>query len=620
MRGEKALKNISQHFREHCAAYLLSAFIGFVMIYPQLLFMIQAQERFKGFNIFETDAEYYYIARIQGAREGDFRLANPLLKEGKNFPYVQPPLPEIIMAATGKIFGLGIPGTLMLFSIIAPAGIFLLIYFFVLEMTGGKKMAAILAPVVILLATNLVSYPMEFVQMLQGEFRATKFLIYSRPVSPQISSLFFFGWLLCFWKIVHTHKPQYFLLSLIIFGLSFYIYPYTWSFALVLMVVYAAHLLFQKRYDLFKTIIGIIFGGLILSIPYWINTYELIQHPSYEYLLTTYGLYESRKLVFSAILFISGAMLLVLYRWNSHFQNCFWFLFSMVITGFIVINQQVITGRVLYYGHYHWYFHKPLLVVIGMIFIFTLFEKFKIKKPFLSYFAVFVFVVSLYNAYHVQTVSYKYHFDRYLNYQKYHKVIGFLNENTQAGEVVYVVGSFYYPAGIPFAQTDIKPSRMLTRFIFSYTPLNVYFFTDTTLYLTPHPQYNLYNLYIVLKGQGVTPEESFAYLRDNPKIFRDIFVTYFKVRGRPYRDLTAEDVTPQRIEYALSGYKNFYKMTWNEIFSRYPLDYIVWDKNDLPFWPFEEIRQKENILQALYEDDGVIVYKFIQKKSSEKTS
>ena len=124
------------NLKNHASAIVLAFAIGAVVVMPQFWFIAEIGENYAGFNIFETDAEYYYITRVRDVYDGHLAAANPVLLEGKDLPYVQPSLPEMIMAAPMKLFGLGIGETLILFRFIGPILLFFLIYGLTLGLTS----------------------------------------------------------------------------------------------------------------------------------------------------------------------------------------------------------------------------------------------------------------------------------------------------------------------------------------------------------------------------------------------------------------------------------------------------------------------------------------------------
>lgn len=597
-------QKVQTFFKEHHMAFIIALLVGVSIVFPQFLFIYQAGEQYQGFNIFETDSEYYFMARIRDVYDGHYKLSSPLLAGGKDLPYVQPPLPELIMGLTGKILHLDISSVLILYRFFLPFLLFLLIYFLVLAVTNGDKKSAILSSAIIIIASNLVSYPQQLLEMFKGNFFASQFADYARPVNPQISSFFFFGFLYLFWRLIHSPLRRYVYYCIALFGLSFYVYIYTWTFLTLFIGLQIVILFWQKRFDLMRKIILVLVSGYIIAIPYFINTYNVINHFSYQTLVFIYGLYNSHQFIFSSIFFISFLLLTALYFFQKiKDKDFFWFFMALIVSGFIAINQQILTGRIMQYGHYHWYFNKPILIVIFSVFIFTILRKLQLKEVYKNLFLLIIIFLAFFNIYNIQYTSYQHHFNNYLQIQKYRSVIQWFNEHAQKDEVVYVPESFYYPID---GRSDIgsMPSRMLGRFIVSYTPLNLYFFTSANLSLLPYQDYNKYNLLLVLKLLDVKPENTFVYLRRHPDIFGDVYLMYFKVRGLNYKDIPDEWV-----EDIVEQYKEFYKMSWKEIFSQYPLDYIVWDKIDLPDLPFDDIKDKYHLYKEVYNKQEIVVYK-----------
>jgi len=596
------MQKIKIFFKQHYAAFIFAILIGIVIVFPNFLFIYQAGNQYKGFNMFETDAEYYYIARIREVYDGHYKLSNPILSAGKDLPYLQPPLPELIMGFTGKALNLNVSQTLILYRFIAPALIFLLIYFLVLSATDGDKKSAILAPLVVILAADIIFSPGQIISLLQGQVTSTQFLGYTRPVNPQISSLVFFAFLYSFWKLMQSPARRYLYYCIALFGLSFYVYPYTWSFIAAFLAIYGLLLLWQKQRTEFKKVILLTLGAFILALPYFFNVYQLLTHPSYQDSVNAYGEYESHEFVFSGLLLLAAAGL-VLYYWlgRQKAKNFVLFFFALVSAGFVAINQQVVTGRVLYYGHYHWYINKPLAIIILFMVVMMVLRHLPFKRLTATILLIVVIFVSFLNGYLVQMNSYAFYFKRNLDAQKYFPVIKWLNENASADQVVYAPGGFSYPG---------MASRTLSKLILTYTPLNLYYYSETHYYLSPYPDYGLYNLFITLKLLGIEPDKSFAFLRAEPNFFKDIYHNYYKVRG-----LTYDDLDSVKIENAVAKYREFYSLDWREIFSKYPFDYVVWDSvnpqaNDLPFG---KIAAEENIFETVYNQDGVIIYKFLHQ-------
>lgn len=571
------------------------------MAAPQFTFIYQAGGNYRGFNIYETDAEYYYLSRVREVYDGHWRIANPLLAEGKSLPYVQGPLPEIIMGLTGKLLHISVGPLVTVFRVLSPALLFLLFYALTNALTGGKRLAALIAPTIILLASNLVSYPGQLWDMIRGNFQATQFLIYARPVNPQISSLFHLAWLYCFWRLLQTSRWRFSVACGLLFGLSFYVYPYTWSFILVFSCLSLVVLWRQKRRLNIKQLSAGLIGGLIIAIPNFINTYRLLNHPDYETLQIAYGIYQSHTFVWSQVIFFGLIGVRILYYLRSHkLKDFYWYSTLLFISGFILINQQVITGRILYYGHYHWYFNRPFFVLMTAILIAELCRRLPKNWPKITGIALIAttLILSFFNSYWVQSTSYAKFYPDYVKVQKYRGVIDWLNSNVKTDEIAYVPGSYYYPY-------PDRPSRLLSKFIITYTPLNLYYYSEAHFYLSPYKDFGEYNLFITLKLLGIKPELAYQTLEAEPTFFRDIYMDYFKVRDLSYDHLPDED-----IKAAADRYRAFYGHSWREIFSKYPLDYVVWDSRQAPQFHFDRINAQEHIFDEVYNAEDIVVYRF----------
>lgn len=592
------------HLASHWFAYVAALVIGFVMILPQVLFIIQAGPRYQGINIFETDAEYYYISRIQEVYDGHYTIANSILAQGKDMPYVQPPLGELIMGGIGKLFNLDIATLLVTFRFAASALLFLLVYWFALLLSRRDRLASVVAASAVLLGSNLVSHPTDLLLMIRGTFDAQLFIDYARPINPQISSLFLFGFLVTLVRLFQTRHIVSAAIAAVLYGLSFYVYPYTWTFLSVVIGLSALWLLLKRRWWLFGLICTIGVTGLVIAIPYFINTVAVVNHPSYEMLHSTWGLLNAHTPVFS-ITIVAGLFFATVLYWLKKDDRLPASVIALLFfSGAVAINQQVITGKELYYGHYHWYFVKPFFALSGSLVLFELLRRIRVEK----YVRFFVFVTAcsilVYNGIMIQRASYRHYYDSYLSMQRYGDVINWVNKNTERDEVAYVPQSFFFPLPDRSSLLDY-PSVTLSRLIVSYTPLNLYFSRYANFYLFEDVDYKTFNLYIVLKLLAIPPDQVFSYLRNHPDIFSDYYLAYFKERGQTFNDIPNEWITT-----LANDYRFFHSLSWEEIWQRYPVNYIIWDKGDLPNLPFYDINNQLNIYEEVYNQDEISVLKF----------
>ena len=92
---------------EHITAIVMAVIVGVIIIAPIIIFRFDPI--YSGIDFFGTDGESSYIAQVHAVYNGDFSFGNVFLYEYEDQPYVKQPLPAIITAGLGKLFGLYVP-------------------------------------------------------------------------------------------------------------------------------------------------------------------------------------------------------------------------------------------------------------------------------------------------------------------------------------------------------------------------------------------------------------------------------------------------------------------------------------------------------------------------------
>ena len=105
---------------EKYAVVLLSIAIGVLIIAPAAYFRYW-DGGYKGADFFGSGNEDFYLAQIQEIYDGHWSLGNVYLAEGKNDPYVQQPLPAMMVAFLGKILGVSSRDINLLTKFLFPA-------------------------------------------------------------------------------------------------------------------------------------------------------------------------------------------------------------------------------------------------------------------------------------------------------------------------------------------------------------------------------------------------------------------------------------------------------------------------------------------------------------------
>lgn len=338
---------------------LVSVFVGFVIIAPQLVFIGQSGADYRGIYMFNTDAELHYLARMQAAVKGD-GIGNPFVIDGRDdvpsgfFSYS-----EKILALPARMLPIDIPTLNLLYKFLLPAVLAFVMYVLIVALTGGSSWTIVGAVSVVLGVTvfNLGT----LLNVLTGKLVYQQFLLYSRPVSPILYVIFLFGYL--YVLFVKTPSRTRLLLLVLLYGLSWYLFIYLATFltALLFSVILWHGMRREKRLVVEYGLVSIV--GLITAIPAILNLHAITQSPYYYLFVGPIGLEHTH----APYLHIPLLIIALVTGWYSYTHRSYRHLketFVLLLTSLIVMNQQVITGLSLHPAHYVTYFCMPVYILV----------------------------------------------------------------------------------------------------------------------------------------------------------------------------------------------------------------------------------------------------------------
>lgn len=595
--------------REKYTIILLAVAVGLLISAPAVYFRY-FDNRYKGIEFFGSDAENYYVSQIQEIYDGHWSLGNVFLAENKNDPYVQQPLPAIIVALLGKILKISARDINILTKFLFPALLTIIVYLFFSDLTSRKDWAILMTVFVMLIqATWIFLDPGAwFPFLLKGEFRGTdyNFISYARPINPQISSIFFFGYLLCIWKLLFKRLSEksekiYGIASAIILGLSFYIYFFTFSFLSVFNAVLFFWFLYSKDWNRLKNIFWVSIGGLIVAIPYFINVFRMMEFPTYAQLSHRTGMAETHKFIFSRVWWGVASLFLFLYprtkrelvsgtqeKKDSHFDVGVYrgssevkiFILAFLATAFLVTNQQLITGKTLSLpAHYHWYYIAPVGGAIIFYLLFIYLEKavsFKVSRIAM----VLLLAVFFYAGISYQQVSFNRQRDSFIYRQRYAPILSWLDKNIKK-------------------ESSIFTNEDLAALIPAYTHHDVYYsglLTDS-LASEERIRHSLY-IYFFLNGVAADSAKDFFY-KNRDLVGGQIFSDYYRQKNGCYGCFPNPILDGFILEY-----QNFLKNDFVKELKKYQADYAVWDKEKNPQWRLDRF-----FSDKIFDQNNLIVYK-----------
>jgi len=460
---------------KHFLAIVFALFIGAIMVGPQLLFIYSSGSDYRGIYMANTDAEYHYMARMQEAVDNG-GLGNPFIYENKTgVPSTIYTISETILAWPAKIFNFSIPNLNLFYKFLLPVIIGLLIYSFVFRLIDSR-MWSVAAMFAVLFGSTLLSFP-DIIHFLHWDQVYGSFAIYSRPINPEVSSIIFFVYLHLLLSALNKKTWAIFTFLGVILGLSFYIYFYSYTFFLALNAVLLIMNLISKKYDIVLKIAGATSLGIGIGLWSIMNTIAIYTHPNYKFMAELIDVASTHHPIFSVFGLLT-LVVLILFSWHNREKNNLLFLWSLLITSFIVINQQVITGILLQEGHYHWYFNVPIFI---FVFIFVLYYLVNNKPRWSFGLAVTICIISTASTFQIQSSSYHMNFSEATNNQRYGMVISWLNENTSKESVVFA-------------------DNYLSQLIPAYTGANVVWEDHAAFYLVS-PERRLFNPTTLLAKQ-----------------------------------------------------------------------------------------------------------------------
>lgn len=551
-------------FSQHWLAFVLSILIGAVTVAPPLVW--RASPEYQGVDMLKTNTETLYLSMINEVIDGHWGLGNPYLFEGKDAPYLFPPVSAYIIGGFGKLLGLSAVNAAFVMRFVLPALIAFLIYWLALQLTGNKLIGLITAPFV------LLGYTLAVPGGIAGLFnpsvwsQESMFIDYGRPITPQVSVLFFYLYLVLFWRYLHSDKNEkwFGLASVMALGLSFYTYFYTWTYLFAFNAFVGLLYFWRKDWNKVKKVLAVSVAAVFIGTPYLVRNFGITNDPLYPGLAERFGFVRHRVPIISKTMI--GALLVFLAAYRALPQKIKDFFIVIFLTGFFTVNQHLLTGRYFRFdNHHHWYYNRPMAMLLLVTVGFLVIEKLKFTKKFAYGVSAVAIALFIYNGVVVQKVSYAAALPAVRDEQRLAPVIAWLNTETPKDSVVLTE----------------NPLRILVP---SLTHDNVYY-TGGALY-TLTPQERVIHSYLVLTYLNHGPDADIrAYFEANREEVSDWLFGY-TYRVQPGVCLGCFPNTV--IDDLVTRYEKISDENFIDFLKQYRIDYIAWDKKSNPDWRVEE--------------------------------
>ncbi len=578
------MTRLKQVLGEHRLAIALALLTSIIVAFPQIYFRIEHRNDgiYQGIELLPDSP---WSARAREVQDGHLNFGNVYQKDGKDNPYIYPPLGPIVVGYMGEMFNLDINNTILLSRLVLPFLVFILIYGFVF-LFSRDKLVALSSGTVLLLADSILSFS-GLSAILHGA-SPDHFLRLARPVNPAMIYFFLFGFLASFWLFYREKKWVYGIISGIILGLNFYTYFYTWTYLYAFGAILIIFLFVRKEWrEMFR--IGVVYLiSLVLAIPYSLNVYRASLFSTFEELGQRNGVILTHQPLFVGLVIIA-ALAIFLLLFSKVDRGKYIFGLAILLTPLVTMNQQIITGKIVEPDHYHWFFHKPLAFIFVLITIFYLLGRYKFdyyKKAL----TVFILISSIVTGTLVQTYAYYYDSNDggriAVERQKYGPVMNWLNKNASKEAVVF-------------------GNRETSNLTVIYTPLNVFYekgvccnSLSATKSRLLDIQFSFYRL-----RQVNADSVSEVFSQERASLSSNIYGIYYRKLNGSY-----ESIPEDKFEEIVALYKETLSTPtakWLEqIFTKYEVEYLVWDKKSDPLWQLD----KYKFLKRVAEFGDLVVY------------
>ncbi|HRY52921.1 MAG TPA: hypothetical protein P5089_03750 [Candidatus Portnoybacteria bacterium] len=602
-----------QYFKSHYLAIIFAILVGFIYIAPNLFFIISLGAGYQGIPMMQTANEDFYLARIQEIIDGHPLVGSAAFWEYKDQPPMSPSGGEFFYALPSKLFGISPVNILVISRFFFPAVLFLLIYHLIRRLTGNHnfltKINAIAGGLFALLGYDLIDYKTIWNFFAGGAVLPGNFLLWSRPVNPIIGGLLLFSFLLCLVAIIQRSK--YIKTSIagaaVCLALMFENYFFSWGIALSVWFVLLAIYFIKKEFQLTKRLAIAVFGGFILSAPYWYMSWQASHNAMYQEVVLRSGLFLTHypllnKLMLAVLVVyvffvglpIVGRLRLVggwkesLVLGLKKIADWQWICLAFIIGSLVSYSQQIITGRTIWPYHFVQY-TIPLAIVVLMVLFCNVIGASWPKIWRLGMF-VLVGVFLIWGSFNQINVYGRY-YDYYKGMQSYQPAFDWLNK--QEKDCVVLVGN------------DFKSGYPLFGLIPAFTHCNVYDSSSVALLM---PQERIYHNYLThLRLQGVNGESIEEYLKNDNGEYRGYLFSNWKGLFKGVKDFPdfTDRLLEERLKNVPEDYRRFFSKDFRSELNKYRLDYI------LSVAPInEKVGEQLAGIKMVYSSNNIYIYDF----------
>jgi hypothetical protein len=322
---------------------------------------IELGPEYRGVPFMGAMDEGLYLSRMMRASLGDWRLGNAMIYEHRDDPWIYGPIGEVAQGRLVKWSGLPVADVDIVLTFVLPAVLTLVAYGLFLSLTKSVPFAA-LGAMSIVLGQYLLS---KDTPLLQGSLVPAVWslpLQFVRPISPQFYCIPFLIVVWAAFRLYDGGGGKW----VWILGVAGTVQLYT-NFFLTSFVVVGLGLLLtvaavQRRLDVVTRFFGVAAIALVGGLPYFHNLWLTVTHPQYQESFARVGGFATREPILPVV-HVIVALAFGGLAWTARRERWYQFTVAFLATGFICLNQQLLTGRTVQPFHWESQTNKVILEV-----------------------------------------------------------------------------------------------------------------------------------------------------------------------------------------------------------------------------------------------------------------
>ncbi len=545
-------------FQRHGIGFVFAILVGIVLVVPIVCAPLSIGDTYQGVQYLPHDDEDIYRARIKEVLEGHPFITSPYFYEYKDSPLVVPPFNEWLYALLALCIGLS--GSIVALKFLLPATLFFLVYLLVYRLIDNYDVEKNTWPVLITaIATGLlVTLGFEFVNykhlwnILHGG--AVNPIIWSRLVNPIVGAVQLFGFLVLL-EAIMLRRFRYAYVCAGVLLASTIGYYFTFGMSLAILGSLFLFALWKREWVTAREYVYVGIIGFVLSIWYWIKMFVSITGTEGSVLGMRNGMSFTHAPIVNMAL-LAGTVFVVLSAIGIYVRRRMFphpkswaFISALLLGSWIAFNQQIITGREVWYGHFFQYSVPLVYVSLGVV----AYHSWRVIYPRMWLWGTIIIMIltSLFGLFTIsQILSREAEFERV---QAYAPVFTWLRDTAGKECVVFI------------AEYDEEFERLIP----AYTHCDVY--SATWTFSGVPSERVLHNYLLRLRLSGITAEDARAYLMHDVEKVRGYFYTDWK-------QMFSSEVDEwyiEKVDYLEKEYINFLQGDLRDQVSIYRMDFVM---------------------------------------------